>query len=86
MPHWLSYTSYSLYFDGSDMTDDETEFLFALASYQKRFGRRYPTWLEVLNVLRCLGYRKTADAVPICGPQPPPAGDAPGEPGASATG
>ena len=26
MPHWLSYTSYSLYFDGSDMTDDETEF------------------------------------------------------------
>ncbi len=73
MPHWLSYTSYSLYYDGSDMTDDETEFLLALASYQKRFGRRYPTWLEVLNVLRCLGYRKAADAVPICGPQPPAA-------------
>ena len=73
MSHWFSYTSYSLYYDGSDMTADETEFLLAVASYQKRFGRRYPTWLEVLNVLRCLGYRKAADAVPIDEPQPPPA-------------
>jgi hypothetical protein len=72
MPHWVSYTSYSLYYDGSDMTDDETEFLLAVASYQKRFRRRYPTWLEVMHILRCLGYRKVEGAVPITEPQPPP--------------
>jgi hypothetical protein len=73
MAHWLDYTSYSLYFDGSDMTDDETEFLLAVAAYQKRFRRRFPTWLEVMHVLRCLGYRKVAEPVPIDQPQPPPA-------------
>lgn len=71
MPHWVSYTSYSLYFDGGDMTDDDTEFLFAIAAFQKRFGRRYPTWLEILHIARCLGYRKVADAVPIGPPMPP---------------
>jgi hypothetical protein len=73
MALWHTYTSYSLYFDGSDMTDDETEFVLAVASYQKRFARRYPTWLEVLNVLRCLGYRKVAEPEPIDQPQPPKA-------------
>ena len=73
MALWHSYTSYSLYFDGSDMTDDETEFLLAVAAYQKRFDRRYPTWREVLTILRCLGYRKAAEPVPICEPQPPTA-------------
>jgi hypothetical protein len=71
MARWGTYTSYSLFYDGSAMTADETEFLLAVASYQKRFCRRYPTWLEVLNILRCLGYRKTADAVPICEPIAP---------------
>jgi len=70
MPHWLSYTSYSLFFDGSNMAADEVEFLLAIASYQKRFKRRYPTWLEVLHIARCLGYRKVADAVPIDEPRP----------------
>lgn len=71
MAAWATYSSYSLFYDGSDMTEDETEFLLAVASYQKRFHRRYPTWLEVLNILRCLGYRKTADPVPLCEPLPP---------------
>ena len=100
MALWHSYTSYSLYFDGSDMTDDETEFLLAVAAYQKRFKRRYPTWREVLNILRCLGYRKAAEPAPIDQPQPPSAAAPPSEfelmkakfereadePGASATG
>jgi hypothetical protein len=71
MAHWMSYTSYSLSYDGSDMTDDETEFLRAMAAYQKRFGRRFPTWLEALHVLRCLGYRKVEAPVPIEQPKPP---------------
>ncbi len=71
MSHWHSYTSYSEFYDGSEMTADQIEFLLAIASYQKRFERRYPTWLEVLNVLRCLGYRKVAEAVAIDEPKPP---------------
>jgi hypothetical protein len=67
----MTYTSYSPYFDGSDMTADETEFLLAVASYQKRFRRRYPTWLEVLHIAHCLGYRKVADPVPVAEPVPP---------------
>jgi len=75
-PH--GYTSYSLGLDGSEITPDETEFLLAIAAYQKRFRRRYPTWREVLHIARCLGYRKVADATPISQPQPP----LPGEPAA----
>jgi len=54
------YTAYSLGLDGSEITPDEAEFLLAMAAYQKRFRRRYPTWREVLHVARCLGYRKVA--------------------------
>lgn len=71
MPHWHSYTSYSPYFDGSDMTAEQVEFLLAVASYQRRFARRYPTWLEILHVLHCLGYRKTDEARPVTQPLPP---------------
>ncbi len=70
MPHWDDYTSYSRYFDGSEFTKDEIEFLLAIASYQKRFHRRYPTWREVLHIARCLGYRKVAEAVAITAPMP----------------
>lgn len=72
MPHWADYTSYSQYFDGSEFTQDETEFLLAIASYQKRFRRRFPTWREVLHIARCLGYRKVAEAVTITVPMPEP--------------
>ncbi len=71
MAHWLDYTSYSSQFDGADMTDDDTEFLLAIAAYQKRFGRRYPTWREVLTVLRSLGYRKVAEPAALDQPRPP---------------
>jgi hypothetical protein len=76
MPREAGYSAYSFKFDGSEMTPDEWEFLLAMAGFQRRFGRRYPTWREVLHVARCLGYRKVAEPVPICQPQPP------GEPGA----
>ena len=77
MPHWHSYTSYSPYFDGSEMTADQVEFLLAVASYQRRFGRRYPTWLEILHIAHCLGYRKTDEAGPVTEPAPPRAGALP---------
>ncbi len=80
MGRWVTYSSYSLYFDGSDMTSDDTEFLLAIAAYQKRFRRRYPTWREVLFVARSLGYRKVAPAAAVDHPKPTvptPPGDSP---------
>lgn len=72
MPRKPGYTSYSAALDGSEMTADEVEFLIAVAAFQKHTGRRYPTWREILHVLRCLGYRKVAEEVPIGPPHPPP--------------
>jgi hypothetical protein len=73
------FTAYSLHFDGSETTPEETEFLLAVLAYQKRFRRRYPTWREVLGVARALGYRKVAPPRPIDKPRPPapPPGDEP---------
>lgn len=64
------FTTYSLHFDGSAFTPDETEFLLAMLAYQKRFRRRYPTWREVLFVACCLGYRKVAPPRAIGEPEP----------------
>jgi hypothetical protein len=54
---------YDMDFDGGDYRQEEEEFLRAMALYQKRSGRRYPSWCEVLYVAKCLGYRKVAAAV-----------------------
>jgi len=90
MSRWSEYTSYSPFFDGAEITTEETEFLLAIAGYQKRFSRRYPTWREVLHILHCLGYRKVSEPVPVEQLLPSSTeegkSDTPGEPGASATG
>jgi hypothetical protein len=40
--------------------------------HYKRDNRRpFPTWSEVLEVLRALGYRKVAEPTPMPGLQPP---------------
>lgn len=65
MPRILGASVYSENFQGSDITDDEWEFLKSMEAYQRRWRRRYPSWREVLFVLHCLGYRKTAPAVPV---------------------
>lgn len=46
-------------FPGSDYSDEEREFLQAIDRYKRSSRRPYPTWREVLNVLRTLGWRKT---------------------------
>lgn len=55
--------AYGRNFQGGEYRAEEEEFLRALALYQKRQGRRFPTWCEVLYVIHCLGYRKVAAAV-----------------------
>lgn len=43
---------------GGHITADAVEFGRAMEKYQRRAGRRYPTWLEVLNIARDLGWSK----------------------------
>ena len=44
-----------------DYAEDEVEFMTAMDDYKRRSGRMFPTWSEVLEVLRDLGYRKVAE-------------------------
>jgi hypothetical protein len=37
----------------------ELEFLNAIEEYKRRSARKFPTWSEVLEIIRDLGYRKS---------------------------
>jgi hypothetical protein len=50
-----------------DYNDDEIEFMRAMDFYKRANRRPFPTWSEVLEVLRALGYRKVAEPTPIHG-------------------
>lgn len=41
-----------------DYTDDEVEFMKAMDDYKRSSGRMFPTWSEVLEVVRALGYSR----------------------------
>ena len=41
-----------------EMTGEQFEFVMAIELYKKVNKRMYPTWTEVLEVVRQLGYRK----------------------------
>ena len=41
-----------------DYTGDEIEFMRAMDDYKRRAGRQFPTWSEVLEVVRSLGYKR----------------------------
>ena len=43
-----------------EMTQEQNLFLMAIDAYKRVNNRPYPTWTEVLEVIRKLGYRKTA--------------------------
>ena len=44
-----------------DYSDQEIEFMRAMDDYKRRSARQFPTWSEVLEVLRSLGYRQIAE-------------------------
>lgn len=46
-----------------DYSDDEVEFMKAMDDYKRKSGRPFPTWSEVLEVIRALGYSRP-QAVP----------------------
>ncbi len=43
-----------------DYSDDEVEFMSALDNYKRASGRMFPTCSEILEVIRNLGYSKSA--------------------------
>lgn len=43
---------------GSELTTDQVEFGRAMDKYKRENLRPYPTWSEVLGVLKSLGYRR----------------------------
>ena len=43
-----------------DYSLDEVEFMKAMDDYKRKSGRMFPTWSEVLEVVRGLGYEKQA--------------------------
>ena len=57
-----------------DYSDEEILFMKAMDQYKRDNRRPFPTWSEVLEVLRALGYRKTAEpsAMPGLSPVLPP--------------
>ncbi len=53
-----------------DYTDDEIAFMKAMDQYKRDNRRPFPTWSEVLEVLRALGYRKVAEPTALPGLAP----------------
>jgi hypothetical protein len=43
------------------MSEEQFEFLLAIDEYKKQNARPFPTWTEVLEVIKALGYRKVAE-------------------------
>src|SRR5688572_16599893 len=50
-----------------DYSDEEITFMKAMDQYKRANRRPFPTWSEVLEVLRSLGYAKVADATDLPG-------------------
>jgi hypothetical protein len=46
-----------------DYTGDEIAFMRAMDDYKRKSGRMFPTWSEVLEVVRGLGYAKPEPTV-----------------------
>ena len=44
-----------------EMSDEQFEFLMAIDEYKRKNTRPFPTWTEVLEVIKALGYRKVAE-------------------------
>ena len=47
------------------MSDEQFQFLMAIDEYKRTNTRPFPTWTEVLEVIKALGYRKVTDPQPL---------------------
>jgi hypothetical protein len=48
-----------------DYSPAELEFMLAMNQYKHKSGRMFPTWSEVLEVVRELGYEKSQAALAV---------------------
>jgi hypothetical protein len=53
-----------------DYSEEEIIFMKAMDQYKRDNRRPFPTWSEVLEVLRALGYRRTAEPTDLPGLHP----------------
>jgi hypothetical protein len=53
-----------------DYSEEEILFMRAMDQYKRDNRRPFPTWSEVLEVLRALGYRKVAEPTALPGLKP----------------
>ena len=47
--------------EDGNMSDEQFEFLMAIDEYKRVNNRPFPTWTEVLEVIKALGYRRVAE-------------------------
>jgi hypothetical protein len=47
------------------MSDEQFEFVMAIDEYKRANTRPFPTWTEILEVIKALGYRKVAEPQPL---------------------
>ena len=47
------------------MSGEQFEFLMAIDEYKRKNTRPFPTWTEVLEIIKALGYRKVAQPQPL---------------------
>jgi hypothetical protein len=47
------------------MSDEQFEFLMTIDEYKRKNARPFPTWTEVLDVIKAMGYRKVANPQPL---------------------
>jgi hypothetical protein len=43
------------------MSDEQFEFIMAIDEYKRANARPFPTWTEVLEIIKALGYRRVAE-------------------------
>ena len=47
--------------EDGNMSDEQFEFLMAIDDYKRLNDRPFPTWTEVLEVVKAIGYKKTSE-------------------------
>ena len=48
-----------------EMSPEQFEFIMAIDQYKRKNTRPFPTWTEVLEIIKAMGYRKIAEPEPI---------------------
>jgi hypothetical protein len=50
------------------MSDEQLEFVLAIYEYKRANVKPFPTWTEVLEIIKALGYRRVAEPQPLVEP------------------